>query len=88
VQTGDLTFYSSLQQEIPRALLQYEGKVKAVITNDADRMYAGDQVFLMSLEDYAVDHDAIDIPVPLQAEADRIATAFTACGGTPTSAIR
>jgi lipoprotein-anchoring transpeptidase ErfK/SrfK len=61
-----------LGQDMPRALLEHGGKVKAVIYNDAERISAGDRVFLISLEDYAVDYEASHIPPALQAEADRI----------------
>jgi uncharacterized protein YraI len=43
-----------------------------VIYNGADRIYAGDHVFLISLEDFSVDYDAVDIPAALQTEADEI----------------
>jgi len=61
-----------LGQDIPRALLEREGKVKAVIYNGADRIYAGDRVFLVSLGDFSADYDAVDIPAALQTEADEI----------------
>jgi len=61
-----------LGRDLPRALLEREGKVKAVIYNDMDRIYAGDRVFLIFLEDFAADYDAVDIPAVLQTEADEI----------------
>jgi lipoprotein-anchoring transpeptidase ErfK/SrfK len=60
-----------LGQDLPRALLEHEGKVKAVLYNDADRITVGGRVFLLSLEDFAADYQAADIPQPLQAQVDR-----------------
>ncbi|MGD9030169.1 MAG: L,D-transpeptidase family protein, partial [Anaerolineae bacterium] len=67
-----------LGQQVPKAVLMYHGKAKAVIYNDADRIWIGDRVFLLNLKDFAPDYEAVDIPEAVQAEADRIIGSLTA----------
>jgi lipoprotein-anchoring transpeptidase ErfK/SrfK len=61
-----------LSQEVSRALVVDEGKVKAVIYNDGQRVTAGSTEFLFLLDDFAADYGSVDLPSSLQAEADQI----------------
>jgi hypothetical protein len=69
VSAGTVPF---LGQQVPKAVLRYQGKAKAVIYNSGDRISIGDRVFLLNLEDFAPDYEAVDLPEAVQAEADRI----------------
>jgi hypothetical protein len=65
-----------LGQEIPRVALVFAGKVKAVYYNGTTEIQADDLVFGISLQDFAADYGAIDIPETVQAEVDRILESF------------
>lgn len=70
---GSVTF---LGQEVPRVVLVFEGKDKAVYYNGTSGIQAGDLVFGIVLADFGADYQAIDIPEALQAEVDQIVESF------------
>jgi hypothetical protein len=71
---GSVTF---LKQEMPRVVLVLAGKDKAIYYQGAGAVIrAGDLVFGISLQDFAADYDAIDIPDAVQAEVDQIVASF------------
>ena len=71
---GAVTF---LGQDVPRKVLVFEGKDKAVYYQGAGAVIqAGELVFGISLQDFGADYGAVDIPEELQAEADQIVESF------------
>ena len=65
-----------LAREISKTLMQHEGRVKAVLYNNAERIDIMDRVFLIALQDFAVDYLSVDIPETLQTEADQVIASF------------
>ena len=65
-----------LAREISKTLMQHEGRVKAVLYNNAERIDIMDRVFLIALQDFAVDYLSVDIPETLQTEADQVIGSF------------
>jgi hypothetical protein len=76
-------------QEVTKALLECEGKIKAVDYESTSGIPARDVVFTIYLEDFNADYDAAAIPEGVQSEVDLIVASLetfepAADLGTPT----
>lgn len=69
VEEGKVT---CLGQDIPRKVLVFRGKDKAVYYNGTSLIQAGNLEFVIALSDFSQDYAAVDIPAAIQAEVDAI----------------
>ncbi len=72
-----------LGREVAREVLVYEGKVKAVLYNNAVEIDVDGLVFTLSLDSVGPDYDAVDIPPDVQAIVDKIVGSFLLTFGLP-----
>jgi len=86
VGAGDVETRGSVRflgREVAREVLVYEGKVQAVLYNNAVEIDADGLIFTLSLDGAGPDYDAVDIPADVQTIADKIVGSFLLTFGLP-----
>jgi hypothetical protein len=66
-----------LGQEIERNVLVYEGKNKAILYDNAYYIRVNEMLLTMSLDDFSIDYEGVELPPDLMATADAIAESFS-----------
>jgi hypothetical protein len=90
VHGGQVSFFG---QSLPRYLLVYEGKDKAVLYGMGTEIARGETVFTLSLDDFKLDYDAVNLSAELQQQVNQVIESFAwvPAGGlasSPTSTIQ
>jgi hypothetical protein len=65
-----------LGRELPRQVLIYEGRVKAILYSNAQEIDVDGLIFTLSLDDRNSDYDAAQIEPEMQAIVDEIVESF------------
>jgi hypothetical protein len=82
VAAGDIVHgghVSFLGQALPRSLLVYQGKVKANLYGFGSgiQIERGDIIFYLSLDDFSLDYEAVDLSAELLQVVDQMVESFT-----------
>lgn len=69
-------YVTILGRQLSRDVLVYEGKVKAVLYNNAQEIDVNGLIFTLSLDDHNLDYDAAEIKPEMQAIVDEVIGSF------------
>jgi len=70
---GHVSFFG---QSLPRYLLWYEGKVKVIVHSMGNSISRRGILFVLSLDDFSQDYDAVDFSAELQQQVNQIIESF------------
>jgi hypothetical protein len=74
VTTGELNF---LGRAINRNVLHYEGKDRAILYDNAAHIRANELLFTLSVDDYSIPYEAVELTAEVMQAADAIVESFT-----------
>jgi hypothetical protein len=69
-------YVTFLGRQLSRDVLVYEGKVKAVLYNNAQEIDVDGLIFTLSLDDHNLDYDAAEIEPEMRVSVDEIIDSF------------